>query len=67
MAVPLPGEPRDPAGAGRRGAGSRYLLHSGTEDVIAFVVGDLDRAQELHAKLVYPVAVFGQGWKASRM
>lgn len=48
-----------------RGAGSRYLLHSGTEDVIALVVGNLDRAQELHPKLVHPVAVFGQGWKAS--
>ena len=25
-----------------RGAGSRYLLHSSTEDIIAFVVGNLD-------------------------
>lgn len=35
---------RDWAGGGHplQGAGSRYLLHSGTEDVIAFVVGDLD-------------------------
>uniref|UniRef100_A0A8C5L7K0 Frey regulator of sperm-oocyte fusion 1 n=1 Tax=Jaculus jaculus TaxID=51337 RepID=A0A8C5L7K0_JACJA len=44
------------------------LLHPqplSTEDIVALVIGNLDRAQELHPELVHPVTVFGQGWKAS--
>uniref|UniRef100_Z4YL72 Frey regulator of sperm-oocyte fusion 1 n=1 Tax=Mus musculus TaxID=10090 RepID=Z4YL72_MOUSE len=36
-----------------------------TEDIIALVIRNLDRPQELHPELVNPVAVFGKGWKAS--
>lgn len=52
-------------GGAHKGSGSRYLLHSSAQDVIALVIGNLDRAQELHPELVHPVAVLGQGWKAS--
>lgn len=36
-------------------------MHSGTEDIIALVIRNLDGAQELHPELVNPVAVFGKG------
>lgn len=54
-------------GTPRKKQGPRcwYLLHSSTEDIIALVIRNLDRAQELHPELVNPVAVFGKGWKAS--
>lgn len=31
-----------------------YLLHSCTQNIVAFVVGHLDRAQEFHVISVYP-------------
>lgn len=43
----------------------KYLLHSGTEDIIALVIRNLDGAQELHPELVSPVAVFGKSWKVN--
>ena len=55
----------DRAGGGCPPQQSSYLLHSGTEDIIALVIGDLDGAQELHPELVHPVTVFGQGGKGS--
>lgn len=60
-AAPSPGEDQD--WAPTLGDRHRYLLHSGTEDITALVVGNLDRAQELHPELVHPVAVSGQAWK----
>lgn len=51
----------------KQGVRFGYLLHSGTEDIIALVIRNLDGAQELHPELVSPVAVFGKGCHVLRL
>lgn len=38
----------------------RYLLHGRAQYIIALVIGNLHRAEELHPKLVHPVVALGQ-------